>query len=181
MAIPRKKKGRDGISPREELIEKIRRLESRAARGLWAMAGFMAMSIAAWRYPDPFSHLPERAAAILGAPPPTGLISAALIVYIFSAIILILTRMATGAEAGVGFNHVGYLTGFYFFYSVAGAMGENFWAVLVAGITILSLQSYHLWTYCAEQVRNDKETLAALERKEKFASLYSPESREGEP
>jgi hypothetical protein len=172
MAIPIKEI-REGTLLREEIVEKIRRLESRSGRGLWAMAIFLMFSILAWRYHDLLSYLPQRAAAILGAPPPTGLISAALIVYVFAAIILILTRMATGAEAAVGFSHVGYLAGFYFFYSVAGAMEENFWAVLVAGITILGLQSYHLWTHCVEQVRMERETLAEFDRKAKFAALYS--------
>ncbi len=176
-----KKKARAAASPREEIEATIRRLESSAVRGLWAMAAFMATSILAWRYPDPLAHFPERAAQILGAPPPTGLISAALIVYIFAAIILILTRMATGAEAAAGFGHVGYLAGFYFFFAVAGAMQENFWAVLVAGITILALQGYHLWSHCAEQVRTQKEALADLDRREKFAPLCPPGPRKSEP
>jgi hypothetical protein len=127
------------------------------------MALFVALSLGALRDFDFLPSLPEKALAILGASPPVGLISAALIVYSFSAIVLILTRMATGSGAYGGFSHVGYLFGFYFFYHFAGAMADNFWAVFAAGMTILALESYHVHTHYQELVRELEQVLPRLE------------------
>jgi hypothetical protein len=152
---------------REEAEQKIGRLEARAGRGLWALALFIALSTAAWRGFDLFPSLSGRARAALGAAPSADLISLALVVYSFSAIVLVLGRMAAGARASGGFLHLAYLCGFYLFYHLAGAMKGNFWAVLAAGVTIIGLEGYHLWTHCAEQIRREKEVVAALERRER--------------
>ncbi len=82
--------------------------------------------------------------------------------YSFSAIILILSRMMGGSANYSGLAHVGYLAGFYFFYHFAGAMNENFWAVFAAGMTILGLESYHIWTYCMEEIKKQEEVLEEL-------------------
>jgi hypothetical protein len=92
------------------------------------------------------------------------MISALLILYIFSAIILILSRMMSGSGKYSGVSHVGYLAGFYVFYHFSGTLPENFWAVFVAGITILGLESYHIWIYCSEELEKERETLAALKQ-----------------
>jgi hypothetical protein len=101
--------------------------------------------------------------ANLGPPPSANLISSLLILYIFSAIILILSRMMSGNGQGSGISHVGYLAGFYAFYHFSGTLPENFWAVCAAGITILGLESYHIWIYCSEEIEKERETLAGLE------------------
>lgn len=128
------------------------------------MALFILFSIGALL---DFSFLPSLDQSIrttLGHPPPANLISALLILYIFSAIILILSRMMSGSGKYSGLSHVGYLAGFYVFYHFSGALRENFWAVFVAGITILGLESYHIWIYCSEEIVKERETLAALDR-----------------
>jgi hypothetical protein len=107
--------------------------------------------------------LDESVRATLGHPPAANLISALLILYIFSAIILTLSRMMSGSGQYSGLSHVGYLTGFYVFYHFSGTLPENFWAVFVAGITILGLESYHIWIYCSEEIEKERETLAALD------------------
>ena len=106
--------------------------------------------------------LDESIRRILGHPPPVNLISALLILYIFSAIILILGRMMSGSGQASGVGHAGYLAGFYFFYHFSGTLPENFWAVFVAGLTILGLESYHIWIYCSEEIEKERETLTAL-------------------
>jgi len=114
--------------------------------------------------------LPERIHKLLGAPPPVTLISIALVVYSFSAIILILSRMTLGMNARTGFAHVGYLTAFYGFYHFARAMEENFWAVFAAGVTILGLASYHNWVQCSEKIRAEQKILVRSEREKTSGS-----------
>lgn len=155
---------------REQALAQIHRLEARAAHGLWAVALFLAVSIVA-RFGVPrLPSLPPTVREALGASPSEGMISAALIVYIFSAIILVLSRMTLGHPPSAGYLHVAYLTGFYVFYHFAGAAGENFWAVFAAGATILALCCYHLRTHCQEAIRQEREILATLERRERFAA-----------
>lgn len=153
---------------RREGEKKIRKLQSRANNGLWAMVLFIAASIGAFRNFDFLPPIPESARTFLGEAPPTELINAALIVYTFSAIILILSRMTLGSGKAGAMAHVGYLTGFYIFYFFARALEDNFWAVFAAGVTILALSNYHLWTSSNDAIHKEREALALLERREKF-------------
>jgi len=144
----------------EESLEKIQRLKARASRGLFSMALFIAFSIGALRDFDFLPPLSPQILAILGTPPSANMISAALMLYSFSAIILILSRMMSGSGSYSGIAHVGYLAAFYTFYHFAGVLGENFWAVFAAGTTILGLESYHVWTFCAEEIKKELESPA---------------------
>ena len=99
------------------------------------------------------------------------MISAVLLLYIFSAIILILSRMMSGSGKYGGVSHVGYLAGFYFFYHFSGKLPENFWAVFAAGVTILGLEGYHLWIYCSEEIEREREVLAFLDGKPTAAGM----------
>ncbi len=153
---------RDAV--RRETIQRINKLRRKVNRGLWAMALFIAVSIVAL---GDFSILPSLPASIrstLGKPPSAIMISGALVLYTFSAIILILSRMMAGKEEYSGFAHVGYLTAFYGFYHFSRALNENYWAVFVAGITILGLESYHIWNFCNEAIRREQEVLDTIER-----------------
>ncbi len=71
----------------------------------------------------------------------------------------------SGSEKQSGMSHVGYLGGFYFFYHFSGTMPEYFWAVFTAGVTILVLESYHVWIYSSEEIERERELLAAIEPK----------------
>jgi len=155
---------------RDQALAQIRRLEARSGHGLWALALFLSVSIVA-RFGVPrLPSLPPDVREALGVAPSAGLISVALIVYVFSAIILVLSRMTLGHRPSAGFLHVAYLTVFYLFYHFAGAAGENFWAVFSAGVTILALCCYHLRVHCQEAIRQERETLAAIERRERFTA-----------
>lgn len=101
---------------------------------------------------------------MLGTPPPPNLISIALVIYCFSAIVMILSRMMSGSGKYGGIRHVAYLLAFYGFYHFAQALAENFWAVFAAGATILGLESYHLWAHCSESIRKEEEILSRLEK-----------------
>lgn len=148
----------------EDSLDNIRRLKTRASRGLFSLAIFMTISIGAVRDFDFLPSFPPHFRALLGRPPSSNMISAALMLYSFSAIILILSRMMSGASTNTGIAHVGYLSGFFFFYHFAGAMEENFWAVFAAGVTILALESYHTWTRCTEEIKKEEESLSEIER-----------------
>jgi hypothetical protein len=150
---------------RQECLGNIRRHGRRSRRGLWGLVLFTAISVGVLN----LSFLPmatEEMRRFLGAPPPVSLISLALVVYSFAALILILSRMMSGSESYRGWSHLAYLSAFYGFYFAADALKENFWAVFAAGLTILALEYYHLWTCCSEAIQREKELLARLERQQ---------------
>ncbi|MGA7829285.1 MAG: menaquinol oxidoreductase, partial [Geobacteraceae bacterium] len=155
----------DSDALRLAVQKKIHRLRRTANRGLWAMALFLVVSIAALNNFSFLPPLPEHIREMLGAAPPTIMISGLLILYSFSSLVLILARMIGDSTSHGGFYHVAYLTGFYCFYNLAGSLEDNFWAVFAAGATILSLEGYHLWTWCSRQISTEIEELDKLDEK----------------
>ncbi|HTP63952.1 MAG TPA: menaquinol oxidoreductase [Geobacteraceae bacterium] len=161
----RRKDGSYNTKPAPPLEnDKIRQLKAKASHPLYFMAIFIALSIGAIRDFDFLPSFSPRIHELLGQPPSAEMISAALIVYSFSAIILILSRMMKGSGSYGGIIQVAFLSGFYFFYHFAGAMDDNFWAVFAAGMTILGLESYQVWVWCREEIRIQQVILAELER-----------------
>ena len=150
---------------REETLANIRKLQRKLMAELLSAALFFLVSIVALNDFAFFPSLPEHIEAALGRPPSVNMISAVLLLYIFSAIILILARMMSGSGRYGGVSHVGYLAGFYIFYHFSGKLPENFWAVFAAGATVLGLESYHLWIYCSEEIEREREVLAFLNGK----------------
>jgi len=150
---------------RAALQQSINRLRSRSHQGLWAIAAFAAVSVPAMLSEQIFPPLTPEVKKVLGTPPSSNMISALLVVYAFSAILLVLGRITNGSPKMVSFSHIGYLLCFYAFYFFSGVLSQNFWAVLAAGMTILSLESYHIWSYSLTQIREQEEELALLERK----------------
>lgn len=139
--------------------ERIRRLRSLSGRVLWSMALFLAVSIAAY---DDFAVLPDLPSGLremLGTPPSAKAISGLLVLYTFSTLVLTLARIIGGIGAYGGIYHVGYLTAFYAFYHLSGSLPDNYWAVFVSGMTILTLESYHLWSWCSDRIREEQESL----------------------
>ena len=158
---PAARPGSAKASPPES--EKVRRLKAMANHGFFAMALFIALSIGAVNDFEILPSFPESFRAMLGHPPSANMISAALLLYSFAAIVLILSRMTTNtAKFGV-FANVGYLAGFYFFYHFAGSLAENFWAVFAAGVTVLGLETYSMRTYCNEEIKKEREGTGAAE------------------
>jgi hypothetical protein len=148
---------------RKETLDNIRKLHNKLTAELLAMALFLLLSIVALSDFSLLPSLPEKIRAALGKPPSVNMISAVLLLYIFSAIILILSRMMSGSGRYGGIGHTGYLAGFYFFYHFSGKLPENFWAVFAAGVTILGLEYYHLWIYCSEEIVREREVLTLLD------------------
>lgn len=143
----------------------IRRWRIRSHQGLWAIAVFSAVSIPAMLSDRVFPPLSPAIKKMLGTPPSSNMISALLVVYAFSAILLVLGRITNGSSKMASFSHIGYLLCFYAFYYFSGVLPENFWAVLATGITILSLESYHIWSHCMAKIKEDEEALTILERR----------------
>ncbi|OHE28894.1 MAG: menaquinol oxidoreductase [Syntrophus sp. RIFOXYC2_FULL_54_9] len=150
---------------RKETLANIRKLQSKLTKELLSTALFLLLSIAALNNFSFCPSLPGAIRAALGRPPSVKMISAVLLLYVFSAIILILARMMSGSGRYGGVAHVGYLAGFYIFYHFSGKLPENFWAVFAAGATVFGLEIYHLWIYCSEAVENEREVLAFLDGK----------------
>lgn len=148
---------------RKETLANIRKLQRKLTAEHLSVALFLLLSIVALDDFAFFPSLPENIAAALGRSPSVNMISAVLLLYIFSAIILILARMMSGSGRYGGISHVGYLAGFYIFYHFSGKLPENFWAVFVAGATVFGLESYHLWIYCSEEIEKEREVLAFLD------------------
>ena|ERR1035437_202529 len=148
---------------RQELIKEIYRLNRFSARGILAISLFLIVSLLAW-WGFPFLPSPDTVTAVLGKPPPARIISMALLLYTFSAIMLSLSRMTTGIEHRSSFSHVGYLTGFFLFYYFGKSLEENYWAVLGSGITILGVESYRIWTFCSEGISKNREDLEYVTR-----------------
>jgi hypothetical protein len=148
---------------RQELIKEINRLDRFSTRGFLALSLFLAVSILAW-WGFPFLPAPDAVTAILGKPPSAGIISIVLLIYTFSAIILSLSRMAAGIEHGSSYGHVGFLAAFFLFYYFGKSLDENFWAVLGSGITILGVESYRIWMFCAEGISKNREDIEYVNR-----------------
>ena len=128
------------INPlRKQVQAKIKRLELFSSSGLWILALFTALSMGAFHNFDFLPPLSEGIRAALGAGPPVKYINWALVVYGFSALILILTQMASDNKPRGALAHFGYLGAFYLFYHFSEGLRENFWAVFAVGLTILCL------------------------------------------
>lgn len=154
---------------RAALLESIRRLHARSYRGIWAIVAFASVSIPVMLSDQIFPPLTPEIKKMLGTPPSSNMISALLVVYAFSAILLVLGRITNSSPKLVSFSHIGYLICFYAFYYFSGVLAENFWAVLATGMTILSLESYHIWSLSMAKIREEEEALALLERRMKFS------------
>lgn len=150
---------------RKALQDSLQRLRTRSHQGMWAIAAFAGISVPAMLSEQIFPPLTPEVKKLLGTPPSSNMISALLVVYAFSAILLVLGRITNGSPKMVSFSHIGYLICFYAFYYFSGVLPENFWAVLATGMTILSLESYHIWTFSSARIREEEEQLAILEKR----------------
>jgi hypothetical protein len=77
---------------------------------------------------------------------------------------LSLSRMTAGIEHRSSFSHVGYLTAFFLFYYFGKSLEDNYWAVFGSGITILGVESYRIWTFCAEGISKNREDIEYVTR-----------------
>jgi hypothetical protein len=149
---------------RKQVQAKIRKFELLANSGLWVLALFTGLSIGAYREFEMLPTLGENVRALLGAGPPVNMINWALVLYGFCALIIALAQMTGNKRPRGVLANFCYLSAFYAFYHLTGAMRDNFWAVFTVGMTILSLQGYHVWNYYRDQVREQQEILIELNK-----------------
>ena len=153
--------GREDLRQRIEL--RIRRLERVSLAGLWSMVLFLLVSLGAY---DNFSFLPELTEdfrRMLGAPPPSEMISLALVIYAFSGIVGTLARMSRNIKPFRGLMHMAFFAAFYAFYFLSGVLPDNFWAVFFAGLSVMGLENYYLWAHSNEALQKEREMLARLQ------------------
>jgi hypothetical protein len=143
----------------EEAEGRIRYFSARARLGQWGLVIFGFFSLGVFYFSPWLDTMQGELKETLGPAPPVRLVSIALAVYAFSALLYILARMMKGDYRYRGWSHLGYLCGFYFFFAYGGALRENFWAILVAGLTILTLEFYRLWSQCQDAIRQEKQTI----------------------
>lgn len=139
-------------------------VQSRGRRGWWGLALFTAISLVAY---DGFRLLPPLSASLrqaLGPPPPVNLMHGALLLYTFAAALLTLARMMKDEPPKSLLLPVAYLSAFYAFYHLAGALAAHFWAIFAAGTMVLVLAQYHAWTHCSEQARLLRQRVEILDR-----------------
>ena len=151
---------------KQQVLGKIKKFELLSSTGLWVLALFTALSMGAYRGFDFLPPLSDGFRRLLGAPPPVRFINWALVLYAFSALILVLTQMANNKRprSAGALAHFGYLGAFYVFYYFAEGLDENFWPIFTVGLTILGLQSYHVWNYYHEKIHEQREILAELNK-----------------
>lgn len=125
--------------------------------GIWALVVFMVLSIWARSGFPYFPAIPLEWKSWLGRPPPLVWIHPFLVLYLFSALILSLTRVSAGWHPFTGFRHLGYLGAFYGFYAVSGGLEDNFWPVFVGGLSVLGLEGYRNWNQYRQQARENGE------------------------
>lgn len=147
---------------RHRIEARIRHLERASGAGLWSMVLFLLVSFGAY---DSFSFLPdlsEDVRGMLGAPPPAEMISLALVIYAFSGIVRTLARMSRNIKPYRGLMHAAFFTAFYLFYHLSGSLSDNFWAVFFAGISVMGLENFYLWSHSSAAVRKERELLQRL-------------------
>jgi len=142
-----------------EAQERIRVLRARARKGGWGLAAFVVVSFLSIPDSNLLPALSETVRRFLGAAPPSNLISIALVIYAFSALTLILVRIAKGSATYKGWSHLLYIASFYIFFGFAGSLRETYWAVFVSGLLIMGLENYLVRNYVLEEIRKAERNL----------------------
>lgn len=134
-------------------LQKIRALRDNghhlARHNLWELFLFLLVSICAYnvRELNLFSMASEPLRQLLGYPPPAYMVSTALAVYFGSSVILGLKALAYRSKPTGTWNHLGYRSAFYFFYSFTGSIAEHFLPILLIGLLLYGLDQCHLRLY----------------------------------
>lgn len=152
-------------SPVEQAcMARIAELQALSFKGLLGLTLFMLMSVGAFFSIDYQWSIPAHVLEVLGASPPVYMISLALAVYCFSAVLLVLPKIVDGSDRYRGWSALGFLGAFYIFYFYAGALEINFWAVFAAGALVLSLEYVGLLIFSRKETRKETEVLERYRR-----------------
>ncbi len=155
-----------GHSPKQsthsaQIWERTDQRYNRSRRNLWGLVLFLLISIDAYSFRsfNLFEASSEPVRQLLGYPPPAYLVSIALAVYCFSAVILSLTAIANDVRPGSPWKQLGYRCSFYLFYSFSGALAGHYLPVLLIGLCLYGLDQLHIWIYNCKTVQEQKELL----------------------
>lgn len=164
------KSGGQAVPGREDLrlrVEaRIKKLERASGTGLWAMVLFLLVSFGAYGNFSLLPDLSEDVRQLLGKPPPSEMISLALVIYAFSGIVRTLARMSRNIKPYRGLVHTAFFAAFYLFYYLSGALADNYWAVFFAGLSVMGLENYYLWSHSNEALQKEKELLKSMQGRE---------------
>lgn len=142
-----------GIASHESKQQKIRDLRDNghhlSRHNLWELFLFLLVSICAYNVRDLnlFSLASEPLRQLLGYPPPASMVSIALAVYFGSSVILGVKALVSRSRPVSTWNHLGYRSAFYFFYSFTGGIADHFLPVLLTGLLLYGLDQCHLRFY----------------------------------
>lgn len=145
----------------EGIQKKIDLLYAQSRQGLWHIAAFILISIIALLCRDIniLDRFSESVRVILGAPPAPILIDIVLAVSTVSALIIIAGRLFNEAEPGRKWEQLGHRAAFYVFYFFSNALNTYFLVVFAAGMIVLLLEHYHIWSYYSKAIRQEKELI----------------------
>ena len=152
--------GREDL--RRRIEARIHHLERASGNGLWSMVLFLSVSFVAFDGFSIFPALSDDTRRMLGTPPSGEMISLALVVYAFSGIVRTLARMSRNVKPYLGLMHAAFFTAFYTFYHLSGVLQDNFWAVFFAGLSVMGLETYYLWSHSTEAVRKERALLKSM-------------------
>jgi hypothetical protein len=144
-----------------QIWERSEQRYRRSRNNLWGLLAFLLISIDAYTFRNfnLFESSSEPLRQLLGYPPPAYLISIALAVYCFSAIILTLTAMANDTRPASTWKNLGYRSAFYLFYSFSGTLAGHYIPVLVVGLCLYALDQCHIWIYNCRTLQQQKQLL----------------------
>ena len=122
---------------------------SKYAENLSSLGLFLIVCVIAFIHKDfsLFESVNESIKVILGNPPPAFLISTALAVYLFSAMVLTLSDIVQNSEPKNKWSHLFYRITFFIFYSFGGTIALNFIPVLLVGLFLYGLEQFHILHY----------------------------------
>jgi hypothetical protein len=140
---------------------KVKGLHALSRRSLWELLLFVLISIGALSLQE-FNlqeSVSEPVRRLLGYPPPAYLVSIALAVYCFAALINLLTQLASDAEPLLRWSQLGYRSVFYLFYLFSGSLASHFMAVFFIGLFLYGFEQLHIWVYSSRVAHQNKELL----------------------
>lgn len=154
----------DSRQYREKILDNINALHAQSRRGLWGVAAFLLISIIALLCRDIniIETFPENIREILGCAPAPYLIHIVLGVSTISALIIIAGRVGNDTEPGSIWSQLGHRSIFYLFYFFSNALDKHFMVIFLAGLTVLLLEHYHIWSHNSKAVKKEKELLKKL-------------------
>lgn len=145
----------------DQIRTKIDTLHAQSRHGLWNIVIFLIISMGALLVRDitVLEYFSENVRQILGAPPAPFLIHIVLAVSTISGLIIIGGRLANDAEPGRRWEQLGHRTAFYFFYFFSNGLSQSFMIIFLAGLSVLLLEHYHIWSHFAKAIRREQELM----------------------